>query len=211
MKRLLFTALALTGTVEAQQTAKVTFAPVIIDGLTTPNGLVTIDGKTYVSVDALKTQGVTMLKSGSLGVYRFPNAQGQSVKLQGCLNEWLTDGITRVRIQSVKPDEFYKTWVIAVEFMTSKDSERIREVFPERKEMVTLQKGQVLDANVDAFVQFEMTNYSASRGKSETTYLKFTTPDWSTANAPVKLVLNPSSNRQVRGAWTFDLTCGKTN
>lgn len=209
MKYLLLSTLFFTAAASAQQPSAVTYAAATIDGVTTPNVVVTIKGKSYIAVDALRARGLTLLKTDSFGLYRFPNAQGQPVKLTGCMNEWLTDGTTRVRVNTVRPYEFYEQWIIDIEFLTSKDVEGIREIFPPGQERVTMQDGQVLDPVRDEFVKINMDNYTAGKGKSQVAQLTFTLPDWSPGNVPTQLILSPASIRQTKGAWTFDLTCKK--
>lgn len=209
MKYLTLSILVLTAAAGAQQSPTVTYAPVTIDGVTSPNGIVTVKGKSYIAVDALKAQGMTLLRSNSFGLYRFPNAQGQPVKLTGCMKDWLTDGTTRVRVNAVRPDEFYEQWIIDLEFLTSKSTEYIREIFPQGQERITMQDGRILDPARDGFVQINMDNYLAGKGKGEAAYLKFTLPDWKASNVPTRLVLSPAPTRQIKGAWTFDLTCNQ--
>lgn len=84
-KRIVLALLGLLGTAAAQQKVPVTYSPVTIDGVTTPNGMVTINGKTYVLTTALTAQGAALLKPSSIGLYRYPTAQNQPLVLKGCM------------------------------------------------------------------------------------------------------------------------------
>ncbi|RIH85348.1 hypothetical protein Mlute_01594 [Meiothermus luteus] len=81
----------------------------IINGQAASGQAVVVGGKTYVSLDALKAAGVGVSLSGStlsLTLPGPPQAQGganQVAALEGCLNEWLFNGIWRFRVLSVEP------------------------------------------------------------------------------------------------------------
>lgn len=91
--------LLLSAPVLAQQKPPVpAFSAVTIDGVTSPAGLMTVAGKTYVSLDALKARGLTVLSPGTLGLYRYPKTGAPPLKLTGCRNEWLNNGYVRLRV-----------------------------------------------------------------------------------------------------------------
>ncbi|MFB9994347.1 hypothetical protein ACFFLM_20525 [Deinococcus oregonensis] len=58
----------------------------------------TVGGKTYVSVDALKNAGVTVQKGG-IFIRTYPNET--PIRLEGCVGEWLNNGAVRIRLTAV--------------------------------------------------------------------------------------------------------------
>lgn len=215
MKKLLFTMCAVLATsAAAQQSVKATFSPVTIDGKVTQNGMVTINGKRYVSVDALSAAKVTQLQPNSLGIYNFNAKPNTPVKLSGCMNEWLTDGTTRVRATKIDTNSDMRLnmgtyWYVALEVMTSKDSDSIYNVFAPGQQEVTMKNGQVIAPAKDSFSRIVMEDYPLVRGKVGSAYPSFNVPDMSSENPPVKLIMTPAAKAQVKAPWVFDLTCRK--
>lgn len=202
-KSVLLTVLCLTGAASAQQNVKATFAPVTIDGVTTQNGLITVNGKTYVSVDALKARGATLLKADSVGMYSFPAGNGVKTKLSGCANEWLTDGVSRLRIirQGGGNDE----WAVIFNFQSSQGYADIEKVFRVDKVYAQFKDGGVFEPLNDPFAKSRMLMSPASGGEVKEGNIEIKMPDRSEDNPVVKVVLRP-----VNGTpWTFDLTCKK--
>ncbi len=81
----------------------------VVNGKATAAQAIVVGGKTYVSLDALKTAGVGASLSGttlSLTLPGVPVAQGganQNAAVEGCLNEWLFNGLWRFRVLKVEP------------------------------------------------------------------------------------------------------------
>lgn len=185
-----------------QKSPKISYAPITIDGLTKAGGLVTIDGKAYVSVEALQSGKVTMLSPNSLGIYTFPVAKGVTAKLSGCLGEWLTDGDTRLRVtqQDVNGGR-----IVRLEAQTARNSVAFNELFQADKTYLLLRDGTVLDSTVNKFVTSQSFIGDFSKGQTQTGYLQFNGMEFSDANPGVKMVLRP-----IKGSpWTVDLTCSK--
>ncbi|MFK7602083.1 hypothetical protein ACI3L1_07700 [Deinococcus sp. SM5_A1] len=110
--------LALSAPALAQQKPPVpTFSPVTIDGVTTPAGLVTVSGKTYVSLDALKARGLTVLAPNSLGLYRYPKTGAPALKLTGCRNEWLDNGVVRLKLTDIQVTP--EAWQLKIDVQAS--------------------------------------------------------------------------------------------
>lgn len=202
-KTALLTTLCLIGAASAQQNVKAVFAPVTIDGVTTQNGLITVNGKTYVSVDALKARGATILKTDSVGLYSFPAGNGVKTKLSGCANEWLTDGVNRLRIirQGGGNDE----WAVVFNFQSSQEYADIEKVFRQDKVYAQFKDGGVFEPLNDPFAKSRMLMSRARGGEVKEGHVEIKMPDRSEDNPAVKVVLRP-----VNGSpWTFDLTCKK--
>ncbi|PZA06202.1 MULTISPECIES: hypothetical protein [unclassified Meiothermus] len=81
----------------------------VINGKASSTPAIVVGGKTYVPLEALKAAGVSVSVSGStlsLTLPGAPQAQGganQVAALEGCVNEWLFNGIWRFRVLSVEP------------------------------------------------------------------------------------------------------------
>ncbi|WP_339095836.1 hypothetical protein ACINK0_13270 [Deinococcus sp. VB343] len=204
MKKVLFVTLCCAvSSAFAQQSSKVVFAPLTVDGVTTPNGLVTINGKTYVSVDALKARGATVLKTGSLGLYSFPTANGVKTKLTGCNNEWLTDGVHRLRMTRQYGGN--GEWNLEFNFQSSQNNVDIEQVFQTNKVYVHFKDGKVLEPMNDPFAISRILMGSAYGGEVQTGHVELKLPDAADSNPAIKVVLRP-----IKGSpWTVDLTCGK--
>lgn len=140
----------------AQQAAKVSFAPVTIDGVTTANSLISVNGKNYVSVDALKNSGITLLKSNSLGIYKFPNRQGVPVSLKDCMNEWLSNGIDRIRIDGFKRSDYDGSMLINSTVQTSVN-EGDSKHFDISSAVVVYNNGRIIEPSKNPFQKIAMT------------------------------------------------------
>jgi len=93
-------------TVTSALAAKV---PVVIGGKTHQLDSVVVGGKTYVNVEQLKA------------ALAAPGGANQAVSVEGCMNEWLFNGIWRLRVTSVKPTTNPGTgnspgWQVTAEF-----------------------------------------------------------------------------------------------
>lgn len=204
MKRFTLFAALILASASAQQAVPVAFAPVTIDGQTTANGLVTINGKQYVSVDALAKSQITVLSPNTLGVYAFPVAAGPGPqKLKGCINEWLTDGTNRVRVTG---SAFTTGWGVQLQWQTSEnDVVAFDSVFESSQAMLQLKKGTTLDPKINSFTRSVSDVSATVRGGLDGGAIYFFAADLSDKNPPIKMVL-----RAKKGApWTFDLTCKK--
>ncbi|RIH83574.1 hypothetical protein Mterra_02231 [Calidithermus terrae] len=81
----------------------------VINGKPASTPAIVVGGKTYVPLEALKAAGVGVSVSGSTLSLTLPGArQGQGganqvAALEGCVNEWLFNGIWRFRVLSLEP------------------------------------------------------------------------------------------------------------
>ena len=203
MKRFALSIALLSTAAVAQQAAPVvTYSPVTIDGQTTANGLVTVNGQPYVSVAALAKSQVTVLSPHALGIYAFPVAPGTSpVKLKGCINEWLTDGTTRVRVTDYS---LGSGWEVALQWQTTQtDVVAFDNVFHSDQALFVLKNGKAFDAKVDRFVRTVSDVAATTRGGLDGGAMAFFGANLTEKNPPVRMVLRP-----LNGApWTFDLSC----
>jgi len=211
MKKRLAAALlaSLAASASAQGTSQATFTPITIDGTVRPKGSVVVNGKTYVSLDDLKAAGVTVLKPNSLGIYHFNRATPSAVKLTGCMNEWLTDGVTRIRITSVYPYAFYKTFTVFYDIQTALESTSVFKTFDPGKTRVTLKDGTRIDPAKDAFAKIEVKDLSLQKATLVKADVTFSPVDYDENNPPAQLVMTPSASSKIKGAWTFNLNCKK--
>lgn len=80
----------------------------VVNGQAVQDKAIVVGGKTYVPLEALKAAGVGVSVSGSTLSLTLPGAQGQGganqvAALEGCVNEWLFNGIWRFRVLSLEP------------------------------------------------------------------------------------------------------------
>lgn len=82
---------------------------------------IVVGGKTYVPLDALRASGAGVSLSGSTLTLTLPGrpvAQGeanQNAAVEGCLNEWLFNGLWRFRVTGVQPSSDPQGWKATVE------------------------------------------------------------------------------------------------
>ncbi|SMB81633.1 hypothetical protein [Deinococcus hopiensis] len=101
-----------------------------LNGKPSPEKPVVLNGKTYVPVTVLPALGVPVNIVGSVvrlgtGSAASPNAQGngaggagQKASVEGCVNEWLFNGIWRLRVTKVDrvQDQYYgEGWGVTME------------------------------------------------------------------------------------------------
>jgi hypothetical protein len=81
----------------------------VINGEPASTPAIVVGGKTYIPLEALKAAGVGVSVSGSTLSLTLPGAQqgqggaNQIAALEGCVNEWLFNGIWRFRVLSLEP------------------------------------------------------------------------------------------------------------
>jgi hypothetical protein len=105
----------------------------VIDGKAAANAAIVVNGKTYVPLEALKTAGVgATLGAGTLRLTlpRASTATGganQNAALEGCRNEWLFNGIWRVRVGAVEAyqDNDLRGWRVGVELRNGSKADNI--------------------------------------------------------------------------------------
>lgn len=80
-------------------------APVlVVNGKNVPDGILTKNGKTYVSLSALKAAGAEVLASDSRITVNFspPAGRNQVDAVEGKLGYWLENNLWRVKVNSVE-------------------------------------------------------------------------------------------------------------
>lgn len=77
----------------------------LINGKAASTPAIVVGGKTYVPLEALKAAGVGVSLSGSTLSLTLQGQGGanQVAALEGCMNEWLFNGIWRFRVLSLEP------------------------------------------------------------------------------------------------------------
>jgi hypothetical protein len=121
MKHKLIVLAAILGSIVLAQTAQTTYKLVINNKAFSSNAIV-VKGETYVPLKALQASGIrSSLKAGTLTL-TLPNATNaggatQVAALEGCLNEWLLNGIWRFRVISVTPyqENEHVGWTLKME------------------------------------------------------------------------------------------------
>lgn len=197
---------ALSFSASAQQ-VQATYLPVTIDGVTTPKGSVTIDGKTYVSQDALRARGVTVLKPNSLGLYSFPRGSGPTLKLKGCQNEWLFNGTLRLKVTETSADP--GGWRAYAQAQNATSGEISISSIVDLGHIIAVSKsGRVYDPNKNPFEETAKDYTTVSRAETQSVMFYLKTADAPTGDPLQKLVL-PSTSKDGSGTMTFDLTCTK--
>jgi len=195
----------------AQQTVKATFSSITIDGFTTPNSAVTINGKTYVAQDALKARGVAILKPASLGIYTYPLGSGPGIKLKGCMNEWLYNGVMRVRITNVQTET--GSWRVSFDEQTTiianTNAEAFQNHFDQGKILGLTSAGRIIDSAKNPLQVADFPYAVVSRGDSKSDDFTIRDADGTNNEGLTRVTLIPKANTAAKGVLTFDLTCKK--
>ncbi len=91
----------------------------VINGQAQSSKAIVVGGQTYVPVSALRALGVTASVSGNTVSLSGSPAGGadQRASLEGCLNEWLFNGIWRARATKVEQADLngLKAWAVTLE------------------------------------------------------------------------------------------------
>lgn len=90
----------------------------VINGKAVAGEPLVIKGQTYIPLQSLKAAGATaVISDGTLSLTLGPaGGAGQVVALEGGLNEWLFNGVWRMRVTAVRPnDDGRPGWLIDVE------------------------------------------------------------------------------------------------
>ncbi|WP_339097164.1 hypothetical protein ACINK0_07060 [Deinococcus sp. VB343] len=198
----------LLGTATAQQTVKATFGPATVDGVTTQNGMVTINGKTYVLTTALASQGAALLKTNSIGLYRYPNAQKTPLVLKGCINEWLFNGVNRVRVDSVRWNSQNNWHEINTSIQTSVSNVESNRHFDMKNIIVAYQDGRVIQQSKTPLQRVDYSGTYMETGRINPRQFLVRNPDDTGTETLTRFVL-PAGFSDLPGVMTFDLTCSK--
>lgn len=192
---------------------RATYAPVTVDGVTTSNGAVVINGKTYISQDALTARGLTVLKPNSYGLYRFPNSQGIAVSLKGCLAETLFNGAQKLKINAPTWNASDRAWNIPFILQTPLQSTAEADQFGVQQMIAVYKSGRVFQPAKDRLLVAEMRVDAAgfpARGALNPGRIILRNPEDDGTDPPIKLVIPGGSARGTgTGTLTFDLTCTK--
>ncbi|MFM9874133.1 MAG: hypothetical protein ACKVQS_11795 [Fimbriimonadaceae bacterium] len=100
----------------------------VINGKAVAGAPKTIDKVTYIPVTALKAAGATINTANGTMTINFPQNGGanQLTALEGGMNEWLFNGIWRLRVDSVKSMEGDRPgWLIGVELKNGTTAQNI--------------------------------------------------------------------------------------
>ncbi|GIW35821.1 hypothetical protein [Meiothermus sp.] len=91
----------------------------VVNGQAQSSKAIVVGGQTYVPLSALRALGVTAAVSGNTVSLSGSPAGGadQRASLEGCLNEWLFNGIWRARATKVESTEVngLKVWAVTLE------------------------------------------------------------------------------------------------
>lgn len=90
----------------------------IVNGTTSATPALTINGKTYIPLETLKSLGIPYTVQNGVVVVGVQGGSNQKVALQGCLNEWLFNGIWRIKVsnlQSIQKDANTPGWGLDIE------------------------------------------------------------------------------------------------
>ncbi|RDI95540.1 hypothetical protein DV704_06555 [Meiothermus sp. QL-1] len=90
----------------------------VVNGQAQNSRAIVVGGQTYVPLSALRALGVSAAVSGNtLSLGSPAGGTEQRASLEGCLNEWLFNGIWRARATKVEPTEVngLRVWAVALE------------------------------------------------------------------------------------------------
>lgn len=208
MKNLVSTLLFLAAGVAAAQAA----GPLVVDGKQVQGAVITVDGKQYISIDALKSAGANINPQG-LFLYTVPGTTNPPIKLKACQNEWAYDGVLRMRVVKVDNPGTSNTTEkrLDLEVQTSEASFNIQDYIYE-KGQITAQTnlGGIFNPAQNSFQQLVIYNGSgyAARGSAYKSSYRLDNPDLNLANEEryTRIIVQGDPKRS-KGPITFDLTC----
>lgn len=128
LTRLELTGIALGVSLAAGLAAAATHAgyALRVNGRPAAGKAIVVEGRTYVSLAALQAAGATSRLAGGTLELSLPVAPGganERVSVEGCLGEFLFNGVWRLRVNKVEParqpgsgDPGIPGWAVAVEF-----------------------------------------------------------------------------------------------
>ncbi|MCX7782315.1 MAG: hypothetical protein N2318_01575 [Meiothermus sp.] len=182
--------LTILSTIALAQSLQKTYR-LLINGKAASGQAVVVGGKTYVSLEALKAAGVRASLSGttlSLTLPSAPVVQGganQNAAVEGCLNEWLFNGLWRFRVMSVQPSTDPPGWKATFEVRNGSKADGIALAGTGWGGMrIVLNDGNAVEAQSDA-VDIRDQGFLQGAGKSIT--IAF--PSEETGKTPAKLFL----------------------
>jgi hypothetical protein len=177
----------------------------VINGQASNAKAIVVNGQSYVPVSALQALGITTSLSGSTLNLSNQAAGGanQRASLEGCLNEWLFNGIWRARVTKVEAIEVFglKGWGVTLEMRNGtnrtlepgqtgvRDSSGLSLVFAD---------GSTANINASALsreYEGELRYKQIPQGAAVIYQIKF---DTAKAEAPTKLLLEIDPSRLQR-------------
>jgi hypothetical protein len=191
MKRNLIVIAAILGTIALAQA--VTGYKLNINNKSFSSPAIVVKGETYVPLKALQAAGVRSSLSGGTLTLSLPNApvnQGganQSEALEGCLNEWLFNGVWRFRATSLEPfkDGDRSGWRVAAELRNGTKADNIA---LSGTGFTALQLA-LSDGNQISVYNVTDLNVPVAQGASIRASLVFYSDDPNEARTPTKLLL----------------------
>lgn len=192
-KLILILGLALGTLVLAQAVQKA--YKLVINGKAASGQAIVVSGKTYVSLDALKAAGVGSSLSGSTLSLSLPGAQvaqggsNQNAAVEGCMNEWLFNGLWRFRVMSVQPSSDPSGWKATVEIRNGSKADGIALAGTGWGGMrIILDDGNAVEVLSDAV---DVRDQGFLQGAGKTITLAFPSEDTSKTPKKLFLLLDP--------------------
>lgn len=214
VRTVLSTLVLLTMSASMAQTAKP--ASFKIDGKSAQ--AFTINGKIYVSLDNLKSAGLNV-SGNAIYILTNPIVKQPAYKLGGCVNEWLWNGATRLRVDSVELsyENLTPAWLIK---MSTQAAIPIERYYTDNKDLsLYFSNGDVIKPQNPSYVRLsvditgevgKVNGYVSDFGRYENRILAYRSDAESPSDAPSKLVLPQIRISGVTyPAMNFDLTCKK--
>lgn len=200
----------LSGASAASEKLQVSFAPVSIDGTVTAKGAVTVSGRTYVLLDALRAQGVNTTSATTLNVYRLPGLAGRPTKLQGCVNEFLFNGSDRVKLSAPVWEGANNRWNIQLTVQAHSGGFYTFHFDPDHVTAI-YKSGRTFSPDADPIQKAEMEGDAFQPGYNNLAVLHLQDPNDDGSDPLIKLILPPAAQypEAGKGVLSFNLICQK--
>ncbi len=174
----------------------------VVNGQAQSSKAIVVGGQTYVPLSALRALGVTTSVSGNTVSLSGSPAGGadQRASLEGCLNEWLNNGIWRARATKVEPfdESGIRGWAVDFEVRnaTNRTLEAWNAGFKDPSSLtLAFADGSTerMEGGTLARESYEAKIYNAviPQGSGVTTKLKFIS---NRSDAPTKLLIEMDAN-----------------